>query len=200
MQPLLVMFRPSCGVPAGQGLRYDTPQRVRDNFGGLVLEKGLFRIYTRGEADVARGIVTQSNRLLASHIEVIAGDWLGRFYAWDTRPLDSGAGVSLLDPTEGEFEVCDELPDLFDKVLPEMGHEVLEVELFNEWRLNAVTPNWMSCASMVVPFELGGELVVSNLELADLSVHWGVASQISQQLRRVEPGESVHFSIDEAES
>ena len=53
---------------------------------------------------------------------------------------------------------------------------------------------------MVVPFELGGELVVSNLELADLSVHWGVASQISQQLRRVEPGESVHFSIDEAES
>ncbi|MCH5644255.1 DUF1851 domain-containing protein [Gordonia sp. ABSL49_1] len=201
MKRLLQKFRCSSGISADASLRYDSPISVAENFGGLVLEGGLFRIYTRTESQAVGDIVAQSDRALASHVEIVGGDWLGRFWAWDTRALDDGGGVTFLDPGEGEFEVPGDLRDLFDKVLPDMGSEVLELDLYNEWRVHTGTKlDWMSCASMIVPFELGGELVVSNLELTDLSVHWGLASQISQQLRQVDPGASVRFSIGEADS
>ncbi|TDW69691.1 DUF1851 domain-containing protein [Kribbella pratensis] len=152
------------------------PQMVRARLGGCSFEHGLYRVHTDASAEAAAQFTDAAFPEFRGRFDYLGFDWLGRQFAADNK---RGAGadpeVMMLEPETGEaLEIPVPVSAFHDDELVEYTDEALASSFNAEWMAGHESALRLDqCAGYRVPLFLGGDDVVANLEVSDLSVCWG---------------------------
>lgn len=116
-------------------------------------------------------------------------DWMGRAFALDPdRSEDGLPGVQMFDiGSGGVFEVPANLITFHDSEIIKSAEPALAIDLYQAWRASGgAAPAYDKCIGFRVPFFLGGDEEVGNLEACDLDVYWSIFGQVLRQVGPVE--------------
>jgi hypothetical protein len=154
-------------------------------FQGQTFNKGLYRIHKISDLDKWNSILFDTFPSYKNKIFCFSYDWLGRQFALDfTRLLEGEPMILMLEPGTGEaLEIPSTFLSFHEEELVEYQDAALAVEFFNEWKKENTKPlDHNNCVGYKVPLFLGGEDEISNLEVSDMEVYWGIIGQLKKQL------------------
>lgn len=152
---------------------------------------GRIRLLDEAAAGEAREVIATAFPGHAATSVPFARDWLGRVYALDQRRMVGGQPlISLVELGVARvLQVDHALAGFFDDALVDDPDLYLEGDLHREWKAaGGADPGARECASFIRPPFMNGEFVAANLEISDLSVHWGVTAQLIEAVRALPPG------------
>ena len=164
-------------------------------YGGSTFEGGLYRIHDAASSATILEAVEEAFPKLHKPVICFGFDWLGRQFALDpTRGTPGDPEVLLLEPGTGEaLEVPVTFSAFHDFGLSEFRDACLLPDFFSEW--NAIVDNkepaFNECVGYTLPLFLGGEDIVTNLELTNMDVYWAITSQLLRATRHLPPGTSI---------
>jgi hypothetical protein len=155
-------------------------------WGGTSFNRGIYRLVYSEDLPKWTLIAESAFPEFAGRLIPFGFDWLGRMFALDhQRHIDGVPAVNLLEPGTGEVLMTPCTAESFHEVeLIEYCEAALAKSFFESW-LNAggCPPMSTQCVGYRKPLFLGGSDTVSNLELTDLTVYWGIAEQLLQKTR-----------------
>jgi hypothetical protein len=186
----LERFAITDGGPPGEGL----DGGVFSRFGGRTFERGLYRVHTQRSADEATELVNAAYPDFGGRFSCFGYDWLGRQFAMDSgRGEPADPQVMMLEPGTGEaLEIDVAFSRFHDEELVDYSEAALAAGFFDEWMAIHRSPLALDeCAGYRRPLYLGGEDVVANLELSDLSVYWTLTGQLRVRTLGLPPGTRV---------
>jgi hypothetical protein len=101
--------------------------------------------------------------------------------------------VLLLEPGTGEaLEIPATFTSFHDSELFEHADVAVALSFYRDWlKTGGVAPTYAQCVGYKRPLYLGGADNVSNLELADFEVYWGLAAQLLAKVRGLPVGTRV---------
>lgn len=163
-----------------------------DEFAGASFRGGLYRLHDDESGPAAAQWI--SEMFPTTDIRPFAFDWLGRQFGFDAAAAEDARfrSVLLVEPGTGEILT---IPATFDDFHASTLHEYEDAALasgfFLEW-VNECGPTLPIshdyCVGYRVPLFLGGADAVTNLELTDMAVYWGVTGQLWLATRAMQPG------------
>lgn len=153
----------------------------------MVYLDGAYRQHRR--EDIARftNLAIDAFPELAGRIECFGADWLGRQFAIDRlRVADGMPQVVMLEPGTGEvLEIPVNQQAFHDDELAQEPDAAAAYSFFIQWVGNGgVKPAYDQCVGYKKPLYLGGSDDLSNLELSDFEVYWGISAQLLAQIRK----------------
>jgi hypothetical protein len=154
-------------------------------FQGETFKNGLYRVHNLNEIVKWNDIVTEAFPYYKNKIFCFSYDWLGRQFALDfTRLLESQPMILMFEPGTGyALEIPTTFLTFHEEELIEFQDAALAVEFFNEWKKeNTVPLDHNKCVGYKVPLFLDGENEISNLDISDMEVYWGIIGQLMKQL------------------
>lgn len=143
---------------------------------GKSFKNGLFRLHNKNCVEKWNEIVTDAFPQAKRFIECFGYDWLGRQYAVykGTNTVfifEPGTGYAL--NTEATLE---------DFLLNEITNDdgaALCFDFFKKWKkYNSDEIGLADCVGYKIPLFLGGEDEISNLEITDMEIYWGICGQL----------------------
>jgi hypothetical protein len=92
--------------------------------------------------------------------------------------------ILMFEPGTGNaLEIPTTFLSFHEEELIEFQDAALAVEFFNEWKKeNNVPLDHNKCVGYKVPLFLDVEDEISNLDISDMEVYWGVICQLVKQL------------------
>ena len=124
-------------------------------------------------------------------IRCFGADWLGRQFATDSTRLEDGKPqVLMLEPGTGEgLQIPANIDTFHTQVLIEHADAAVAEPFFRAWiATGGRAPAYDQCIGYKVPLYLGGEDELSNLELSDFEVYWGLSAQLLAKARELPVG------------
>jgi hypothetical protein len=107
----------------------------------------------------------------------------------------------MFEPGTGDaLQIPVDLGAFFDEEIVEYSDAALAEGFFTAWRAaGGGTPSFTESVGYRTPLYLGGVDDISNLELTDTAVYWGLFGQLRLSTLRMPAGAQVNsVSIDEA--
>lgn len=173
---------------------------IRDQLGGIAIERGLYRVHVARSATAADLLVAEMFPEYGGRIRCVGFDWLGRQLAADLPlPVDDPP-VLLFEPGSGRvFEAPTPLSEFHDRGLIEVREEALAVAFYLEWR--SANPgmdqlDFSQCVGFRIPLFLGGEGSTPNLEVTALDFYWTLSGQLWATGSRSDSGHTSGRSAD----
>jgi len=169
-------------------------------YAGASFNRGIYRLHHPSTVPRWNEIVGEAFPEVRRRVHCFAWDWLGRQFALDTARRANGEPLILiLEPGSGlVLEVPVPFQAFHNREIVDDPDGVLAVSLFRDWSSatgQAIGPT--QCVGFKVPLFLGGTDDLSNFEVTDGEVYWGVVGQIWNQVRHLPPDArigSVRFS------
>lgn len=127
-------------------------------------------------------------------VAVFGCDWLGRYFAVDTRRLETGRPQILsMEPGAGEVLQIPNGIEAFHNVdLIEYEDAALAFNFFQEWKsLSGEEIGLGQCVGYKTPLFLGGSDTVDNLELIDREVYTDICGQLRGQTLTLKEGQVI---------
>lgn len=155
---------------------------------------GAYRPYQRNDVQHFTALAAQAFPTFATRIDCFGSSWLGCQFATDRARVERGEKlVLLLEPGTGEaLEIPATFASFHDKELVEHADAAIALSFYRDWlKAGGVAPTYAQCVGYKRPLYLGGTDNVSNLELADFEVYWGLASQLLAKVRGLPVGTRV---------
>jgi len=154
-------------------------------FGGRSFRQGLYRVVPRPELTAWTAVVTSAFPAYQGQVGVFAFDWLGRAFGCVTDRLENERpGVAMFEPGTGQvLEIPCNVVDFHESELIDFADAALADAFHRLWLADGGSvPERHQCIGYRKPLFLGGSDDVSNLELCDLDVYWGLAAQLTARL------------------
>lgn len=181
---------------------FDSVEVLIRTGGGLSIGDGLVRVHTAESAQLADGFVRDAFPDFDGRIQCFAFDWLGRQFSLG---LGSGqgsraSGVLLFEPGTGEaLEIPSGLEQFFNEEIVSYSEDALAESFFAAWRAaGGRAPAFSESIGYRQPLFLGGLDEVSNLELTDTEIYWGLFGQLRLRAIGLPVGSRIE-SVDVAE-
>lgn len=155
---------------------------------------GAYRLHD--SSDVARftAFATEAFPDFTKRITCFGADWLGNQFATDeARIVDGDRQILLLEIGTGELlEIPVGLGTFHDGLLVQEPDAAVALGFFRDWlSVGGAAPRYDQCVGYKVPLYLGGADNVSNLELSDFEVYWGVSAQLLAKSRALPNGTAI---------
>lgn len=163
---------------------------LQEGLGGAVFGGGLLRVHTVDSARVADASVVAGFTEFAGRIQCFAFDWLGRQFSLDpTRGERNDPGVLMFEPGTAEaLEVPATFSTFFDEELVDYADAALASE-FSQWlEAGGNVPAFNECVGYRTPLFLGGEDIISNLEIIEMDVYWHLMAELRRTTRGLPTG------------
>lgn len=145
---------------------------------------GLFNTFSLTNVDKWTGIAEQAYPGLKGKIKPFGHDWLGRIFAVDLREPRNGLILMLEIGTGQALEISCNMEEFLNEEIILSTDACLAKSFYEEWcSLGNEVPVQGQCVGYKVPLFLGGSDDVTNLELSDMEVYWGIISQIIKKIR-----------------
>lgn len=163
-------------------------------FQGASFDNGLYRIMTPGIVEQWEAVVCAAFPEFTRRISCFGYDWLGRVFAIDSQRRESdGCGVALFEPGTGEvLEIPCGINSFHNDELVNYREEAVAASFHSKWlSASGTAPARSQCAGYKKPLFLGGEDVVSNLELIDIDVYWTVSGALIRKTKGLPLGSKV---------
>lgn len=159
-----------------------------------ILFDGAYRLHD--SSDVARytALAAEAFPDFAKRITCFGADWLGNQFATDeARIIDEDRQILLLEIGTGEvLEIPAGLGTFHDGLLVQEPDAAVALGFFRGWLSGGgAAPRYDQCVGYKVPLYLGGADDVSNLELSDFEVYWGVSAQLLAKARVLPKGTAI---------
>lgn len=154
-------------------------------FQGETFKNGLYRVHNLNEIVKWNDIVREAFPYFKNQIFCFSYDWLGRQFALDfTRVFEGEPMILMFEPGTGDaLEIPSTFLSFHEEELIEFQDSALAVEFFNEWKKENTQPlDHNKCVRYKVPLFLGGEDEITNLDISDMDVYWGIIGQLMKQL------------------
>ncbi len=155
----------------------NSPQQFLRVYSGYSFKKGLYRIHNINDIGKWTKIVEESFPRYKGLITVFGYDWLGRQFAQNNQ---SGK-ILLFEPGTGEVLNTEaDFIAFHDEEIAEYSDASLASDFFDEWyeSENGCDIPHNKCVGYKVPLFLNGEDDLSNLEISDMEVYWGIIGQM----------------------
>ena len=137
---------------------------------------GMYRAFTIENIQKWNSIVEEAFPGYQGRITVFAYDWLGRVFAINRQTNT----VLLFEPGTGEvLDIPVGIEAFHNEEIAEYNEDRLASGFFDEWFENSkyiLKPS--ECVGYKVPLFLNGEDNISNLEVSDMEVYWGIMAQM----------------------
>lgn len=143
---------------------------------GKSFKNGLFRLHNKTCVAKWNEIVTDAFPQAKNSIECFGYDWLGRQYAVynGTKTVfifEPGTGYALNTETTME--------DFLSNEITNDDGAALCFDFFKKWKeCNSDEIGLDDCVGYKVPLFLGGDDEISNLEITNMEVYWGICGQL----------------------
>lgn len=179
-------------------LRFDEQfqllNKLFEKYSGSSFNNGLYRIHKTNEIDKWNDILIESFPKFKNRIECFGYDWLGRHFALDKGRVENGnALILMLEPGTGEvLEIPVNLLDFHNEELVTYTNEALAEDFYFSWINDNQPPDYFQCVGYKKPLFFGGKDDISNLELIDLEVYWGISSQLLGKIRDLPVGTKIN--------
>jgi hypothetical protein len=166
---------------------------LMSEFGGRLLNGGIYRLLDDGLAEAADGFVAHAFPAWHGRLAPFGCDWMGRIYAVDGsgRRAENGERcASLLDPaTRDLLQVPASVTDFHNTVLVDELEVAAEEHLWAEWRASASRDiTYEEVVGWNKPAFLGGSLELANLDVQLARVYWELSGQLIAQAFKLKPG------------
>lgn len=162
---------------------------------------GAYRLHERDHVQHFTALAAEAFPSVATRIECFGASWLGCQFATDRARVERGERlILLLEPGTGEaLEIPATFAAFHETELVENADAAVAVTFYRDWlKAGGVVPTYAQCIGYRKPLYLGGADNVSNLELVDFAVYWGLASQLLAKVRGLPIGTRVgNVSIDD---
>ena len=163
------------GIESKEGV--DSPEAFLKAFSGATFKNGLYRIHNINEIAKWTGIVEEAFPNYKGNILVFGYDWLGRQFAQNSQT----GKILLFEPGTGEvLSIPADFVMFHDEEIADYSEDSLASEFFEEWyesESGCDIPH-DKCVGYKVPLFLNGEDNISNLEISDMDVYWGLMGQM----------------------
>ena len=155
----------------------EDPEAFLQSFSGETFKKGLYRIHNINDIEKWTKIVEEAFPKYKGTIIVFGYDWLGRQFA---ENIHTGKTL-LFEPGTGEvLNIPADFIMLHDEEIADYSADSLASDFFEEWYgsdAGCDIPH-EKCVGYKVPLFLNGEDNISNLELSDMEVYWGMMGDL----------------------
>lgn len=155
----------------------DSPESFLKAFSGSSFKNGLYRIHDINDIAKWTKIVEDTFPKYKGNILVFGYDWLGRQFAQNSQT----GKILLFEPGTGEvLNIPVDFVLFHDEEIAEYSEDSLASDFFEEWYESdggGDIPH-DKCVGYKVPLFLNGEDNISNLELSDIEVYWGIMGQM----------------------
>lgn len=163
-------------------------------YAGKSFGKGLYRLHILDEIEKWNSIITKAYPEYSNRVTCFGYDWLGRQFAVDKeRVVDGQSQILMFEPGTSEvLEIPCDFYSFHEEEIVNYNDACLASGFFKEW-LN-IHPNPLEnaeCVGYKIPLFLGGEDVVTNLELCNMDVYWEMCSQLIQKTKLLPEGTTV---------
>lgn len=159
-----------------------------ERYAGCSFEGGLYRVHDASTGPLGLRVLHDAFPGSRERATPFAYDWLGRQFAVDTARLEGAEPlILLLEPGTGQALEIPLTFARFHEQLDGLREPALANGFFLEWaeaNPAAVPLAPTQCVGYGVPLFLGGEDVVSNLEIIDFDVYWTLCGQLLQGTAR----------------
>jgi hypothetical protein len=164
-------------------------------YSGVAFNSGLYRIHTVDSAKKWNSIVGEAYPKFKNRIMCFSYDWLGRQFALDRERRNEEGEPLVLMMELGTGEAL-EIPATFlsfhNEELVDYTDAALAENFYYKWLNSAgrnLSPN--ECVGYKIPLFLGGEDIISNLEIIDIEVYWGICGQLLNKVKSLPPGTTI---------
>ena len=158
----------------------NSPEAFLKIFSGATFKNGLYRVHNIDDMDKWTEIVEEAFPAYKGNIRVFGYDWLGRQFAENKQT----GNTLLFEPGTGEvLNIPVDFVMFHDEEIADYSEDSLASEFFDEWfesDAGCDIPH-DKCAGYKVPLFLNGDDNISNLELSDMEVYWGIMGQMLPQ-------------------
>lgn len=171
-------------------------KELMNQLGGQSFNQGLYRIISPERIVYWNEMVALGYPNHKNKINCFGMDWLGRIFALSAgRLVENKSGIVLFEPgTAQVLNIPCNLESFHETGLRDYYDAALAASFHKEWLSKGGTvPNIRQCIGYKVPLYLGGGDNVSNLELSDLEVYWGIAAQLMNKTRGLPAGAKVNI-------
>lgn len=164
-------------------------------YAGVTFNAGLYRIHTFESAKKWNSIVGEAYPKFKNQIMCFSYDWLGRQFALDRKRRNENGEPLVLMMEVGTGEVL-EIPATFlsfhNEELVDYTVAALAENFYFEWFNSGgrnLSPD--ECVGYKIPLFMGGKDTISNLEIIDIEVYWGICSQLLNKVKSLPPGKTI---------
>lgn len=168
-------FREFVGITEGEDI--GEMEQFLQIYSGYSFKNGLYRIHNINDIPKWTKIVEDAFPKYKGYIMVFGYDWLGRQFAQNNQT----GKILLFEPGTGEvLNIPADFVNFHDEEIAEYSGDSLASEFFKEWyeSEDGCDVPHDKCVGYKVPLFLNGEDNISNLELSDLEVYWGLMGQM----------------------
>ena len=154
-----------------------SPEQFLKTYSGCSFKNGLYRIHNIDSISKWTKIVENTFPKYKGSIMVFGYDWLGRQFAQNNQT----GKILLFEPGTGEvLNIPVDFVSFHDEEIAEYSEDSLASDFFEKWYKseNGCDVPHDKCAGYKVPLFLNGDDNISNLELSDLEVYWGIMGQM----------------------
>jgi hypothetical protein len=164
---------------------------IIDQFNGFSFNRGIFRICNNTNTSLFTELAEEYFPKLKNKIKVFAFDWLGRFFALETKKVNS---ILLIEPGAGDaLEIPSNIDNFFNSILIQNENEALAKSFYSEWlETNNNDLHYSDCIGYKIPLFLGGEDEVTNLETINTEVYFSICSQLWNKTRQLNKGQTIN--------
>lgn len=160
-------------------------------YGGKSFGNGLYRLHKLDEIEKWNLIITKAYPEYCNSVTCFGYDWLGRQFAIDKeRMVDGQSQIVMFEPGTGEvLEIPCDFCSFHEDEIVNYNDACLASGFFKEWlniHKNAIGSN--ECVGYKILLFLGGEDIISNLELCNMDVYWEMCSQLIQKTKQLPEG------------
>lgn len=158
---------------------------------GTSFNQGIYRLICGEELSSWTEVAESAFPEFSGRLIPFGFDWLGRMFVLDRhRSIDGASAVTLLEPGTGAALETPCTAESFHEVeLIDYSEAALAESFFRSWiNSGGASPMPGQCVGYRKPLFLGGSDTLSNLELTDLKVYWGIAEQLLSQTRGLPVG------------
>ena len=157
----------------------DTYRTFVTELGGISYGEGLFTSFADTDIEKWTSIAEGAYPGLKGHIKPFGHDWLGRTFVVDLREARKGQILMLEIGTGMALEIPCTLELFLDEEIILNSDACLANSFYEGWRsLGNPAPKYGECVGYKIPLFLGGSDDVTNLEISDMEVYWGITSQL----------------------
>ncbi|MFI3250936.1 MAG: DUF1851 domain-containing protein [Eubacteriales bacterium] len=156
---------------------FSDTESFRTAVDGRTFKNGIYRLFSKENQEKWTKIVEESFPKYAGNIEVFGYDWLGRIFA----TKNSTSTTLMFEPGTGDvFDVPVGFAEFHDEELVEFYQDCLAANFFEEWfeKSGQYVLKSAECVGYKVPLFLNGNDDITNVEVSDMEVYWGLMGSL----------------------
>ena len=156
---------------------FASEEEFREKLGGESFLDGMYRLFRKDQIGKWTGIVEQAFPAYRGIIDVFGFDWLGQVYA---IRKETGTVLWFQPGFREVLDIPDDFAAFHDVEIVDYPEDALASLYFNDWF--EASGHYMlkhhECVGYKVPIYLNGKDEVSNLEVSDMEVYWGIMAPL----------------------